>query len=553
MLCLLGSTLLSSSAFAADVPSLNLRPAMDAEDAGWEGAYAGLNYGTALGTTQWSNPTGDLLLAATPRFPASGSQVGILGGLTIGYNFRLGGPWVVGVEGDIDATSLSGAAVCGGVRGAGGVGWACTSAQATLATLDARLGYALGGLLLFTKGGLAYAHEKLSIGAFNPYGGPNPSISTAQDTVGYNAGGGVEYALGGGWSAKAEYDYYGLRKRSFAAQDAGFAATYGASARQTASVAKFGLNRHWGAGEESAGTTPGLLSYLSGEFGARVGWGGGRYRYNLYDNVVASQMNSRLTWPASGVMTETFGRVDTPLGVYLKGMIGGIALADGGTMRDEDFVPALDPYSHTVSQTRGGSDVYGAFDLGYAFSGGGWRVGPFAGYSYLEDRQNAYGCTQVASNPDMCSPPGVTPPMVAANQLTLSRVDKWNALRIGLAGDVKLGDRFKFAAEAAWLPYANVDGSLDNHWLRPDINPQADRGHGSGYQLEAVLSYLITDRVSAGVGGRYWSMSADGSTRFPWVSTDSPTKVSVDRAMAFGQVSYAFGWRPAPEPVVAKF
>jgi opacity protein-like surface antigen len=564
MLFILSTTVLTNVAHAADLPSVKgLPPASESQEASWEGLYFGLNYGSAWGTTDWSNPTGAYLLGNTPRFPASSAQGGIFGGVTLGYNHQVG-PYVLGVEGDVDITSLHGNAVCGGIFGTPedpnasvanqydpGTGWACKSSPATLATLDARAGYALGGVLLFAKGGLAYANEKLSISV--PAVGP--SVVFSQDVWGFNVGAGLEYALGGGWSAKAEYDFYGFGNRSFSAQDGLFGASYGATTNQNISVAKFGLNRHWGAGDQNFAPAAGVLSSLSGEFGARMGWGGGRYRFDLFAPGSASQMLSRLIWPASGVMTEAFGRVDAPTGIYLKGFIGGIALGDGGTMHDEDFAlkryPGSNtPYSNTVSTTKNGSDLYGAIDLGYAYRGGNWRLGPFVGYTYLQDRQNAYGCAQVAAYP-MCSLAAGASAPVAGSQIILSRFDNWNAVRLGLAGDVMLTERFKLAVDAAWLPYANVGGSVDNHWLRAGVNPLPDHGHGSGYQFEAVLSYLVTDRISVGAGARYWNISANGVSTWPTVT--EPTKVYVDRTMVFGQVSYAFGSPAAPEAVVAKF
>jgi opacity protein-like surface antigen len=546
MLFILSTTVLTNLAYAADLPSVKgLPPVLETQEPSWEGLYLGVNYGSAWGTTDWSNPTGALLLGYTPRFPASAAQSGIFGGLTLGYNHQIG-PYVLGLEGDVDITSLHGNAVCGGLFGAGegrgGTGWACKSSPATLATIDARAGYALGGVLLFAKGGLAYANEQLSIGA-DGSPGPNPWTRVSQDNWGFNVGAGVEYALGGGWSAKAEYNYYGFGNRSFSAQDGLFGASYGATANQNISVAKFGLNRHWGGGDQNFAPATGVLSYLSGEFGARVGWGGGRYRDNLYgNNGDPSQMISRLTWPASGVLAEAFGRVDTPMGFYLKGFMGGIALGDGGTMHDEDFPPGVTPYSNTVSTTKNGNDLYGAIDLGYAYRGGNWRLGPFVGYTYMQDRQNAYGCTQTATQSKICA-------TASPNQLTLSRFDNWNAVRLGLAGDVMLTDRIKLAVDAAWLPYANFGGSVDNHWLRPEVNPWPEHGHGTGYQLEAVLSYLVTDRIGLGVGARYWNLSANGAENL----FQQPIKPNIDRTMVFGQVSYAFGSPAAPEAVVAKF
>jgi hypothetical protein len=112
-----------------------------------------------------------------------------------------------------------------------------------------------------------------------------------------------------------------------------------------------------------------------------------------------------------------------------------------------------------------------------------------------------------------------------------------------------LTERFKLAVDAAWLPYANIGGNVDNHWLRPEVNPWPEHGHGSGYQLEAVLSYLVTDRIGVGVGARYWNLSANGAENLFL----APIKPNVDRTMVFGQVSYTFGSPAAPDAVVAKF
>jgi len=40
-------------------------------------------------------------------------------------------------------------------------------------------------------------------------------------------------------------------------------------------------------------------------------------------------------------------------------------------------------------------------------------------------------------------------------------------------------------------------------------------GEGIGVQLEAMLSYVVTDAFSLGIGGRYWSMwTTSGDVNF---------------------------------------
>ncbi len=102
-----------------------------------------------------------------------------------------------------------------------------------------------------------------------------------------------------------------------------------------------------------------------------------------------------------------------------------------------------------------------------------------------------------------------------------------------------LTDRLVLAVDAAYLPYVWFDG-YDNHWFRPEINPLPQIAHRKNYgvQLEAVLSYLVTDRLSIGVGGRYWFMQAQGETMFPGQDVASPEHYMTQRYGVFVQTSY---------------
>ena len=181
----------------------------------WDGFYFGLNGGVAYSFDHWTDPSGVVALPInTPRFPASGNSVGEFAGLTIGYNKQFG-PWVVGAEGDIDASGVWGHAVCGGIWGVGGLGWKCVDSDRIFGTVSARLGYATGRTLLFAKAGVAIDDYKAGMSFFNPPF-PSPTISQTETRVGAAFGVGVEYALSPNWSAKGEYDLIDYGKRSFA-------------------------------------------------------------------------------------------------------------------------------------------------------------------------------------------------------------------------------------------------------------------------------------------------------------------------------------------------
>jgi hypothetical protein len=66
-------------------------------------------------------------------------------------------------------------------------------------------------------------------------------------------------------------------------------------------------------------------------------------------------------------------------------------------------------------------------------------------------------------------------------------------------------------------------------------------GQGVGVQTQAVLSYDVTDRLSVGVGGRYWAMWSTSAQRqeIPF-APPRPNSNSVELAGVFMQTSYRF-------------
>ena len=86
-----------------------------------------------------------------------------------------------------------------------------------VATARGRVGYTMGTWLPYVTGGLAWsqAHVKLNdLGAVVP-----PKRSLAH--VGWTAGIGLEHAVSGNWTVKAEYDYIDLARRTYDLSDLG--------------------------------------------------------------------------------------------------------------------------------------------------------------------------------------------------------------------------------------------------------------------------------------------------------------------------------------------
>jgi len=188
-----------ASASAADIPRraapAPVAPAPVAALYNWTGFYAGINGGYGWGTSEFSAPF------ATGAFDTSG---GLVGG-TLGYNYQVGQA-VFGVEADIDASWIKGDATCAGLT--------CETSNSWLGTARGRLGYAAGRFMPYVTGGAAFGDIKTSIAG----------VGSARETkLGWTAGGGIEAAINGPWTAKIEYLYVDLgHGATIAGSDADF-------------------------------------------------------------------------------------------------------------------------------------------------------------------------------------------------------------------------------------------------------------------------------------------------------------------------------------------
>lgn len=208
-----------SQSHAADLPSRTTAPAPAPYFAAppvftWTGFYLGVNAGynfgkvTSLGT----------------RF---GTTDGASVGGTAGYNYQIN-QLVFGVEGDLDWV--------GARRTLNFVGPVTTKASLkSLGTLRGRVGYAADRALLYVTGGYAGGTLDTSI-VDTPAG--TASTSNAYRS-GFALGGGIEYALTNQVSAKAEYLYTGLQKKTVFTVPDTTTAGYG-----DLSI-RFGLNYHF--------------------------------------------------------------------------------------------------------------------------------------------------------------------------------------------------------------------------------------------------------------------------------------------------------------------
>ena len=168
-------------ASAADLPrgSTYRAPAYAAQY-NWTGFYLGINGGGGFGDSSWNG------------FAVSNSPTGGMIGGTAGYNWQgAGSPWVFGLEGDIDWSSVSGSHACTAAT-------MCESKNTWLGTIRGRVGYAWDRIMPYLTAG----------GAFGNIQANRTGFAGASDAnVGWTVGGGIEAAIAGNWTAKAEYLY----------------------------------------------------------------------------------------------------------------------------------------------------------------------------------------------------------------------------------------------------------------------------------------------------------------------------------------------------------
>ncbi|MBR0716064.1 outer membrane protein [Bradyrhizobium liaoningense] len=211
----------TASALAADLaPSYTKVPAM-APVYNWTGFYIGGNVGGAWGnadpaTSTVYSPIGYFAPTSVTAVNAVGAQnvnsSSVTGGFTAGYNWQVNNA-VFGLEGDINYFGFKGRAVGSAAYPFFGSSFTVGSSVSAdwLATIRGRIGFlATPHWLLYATGGAAIADVKGDFTFTDTWGDATESAAIRGTRVGWTAGVGGEYAVGNGWSLKAEYLYVDL-------------------------------------------------------------------------------------------------------------------------------------------------------------------------------------------------------------------------------------------------------------------------------------------------------------------------------------------------------
>jgi outer membrane immunogenic protein len=174
----------------------------------WTGPHLGINLGAGSGNVSGSYSGTLFSFSVTGQPVVEFGTSGILGGAQIGYDLQ-NGNWVFGIEGDIDASGISGS---GQQFSGGGTTVDASSKLNWLGTFRGRLGYAFDQWLLYATGGIAFGNNTVTVVATGTNTG---TAKDSQTHVGWTLGLGGEYRLNQQWSIGGEYRYVDLGSRTY--------------------------------------------------------------------------------------------------------------------------------------------------------------------------------------------------------------------------------------------------------------------------------------------------------------------------------------------------
>jgi outer membrane immunogenic protein len=245
-------------ALAADLPARSYTKAAVVDPGiNWSGFYAGLNagYGRGSAPTSLAHNDAEAQFIGLPGefnpLPPALRPEGFIGGGQAGYNAQFGSV-VAGLEADIDYSNLRKTDAASGVFFIGGI--LTTTIETRLdwfGTVRGRLGILpVNNVLLYATGGLAYGQVRTTTTASNilPFSCTGGTLycgsgTTAGVSVGWTAGGGVEYAFAPNWTIRGEYLYLDLGSQSVTFADrTNPGGLLTASTSFTAHIGRAGLN-----------------------------------------------------------------------------------------------------------------------------------------------------------------------------------------------------------------------------------------------------------------------------------------------------------------------
>jgi outer membrane immunogenic protein len=201
------ASLLTISAFAADLGVRSASPLPVVPPFTWTSCYAGVHAGGGWGKKELTDTVG-VFSSVTHYASASADVSGYMLGGQIGCDYQFAPTWVVGIEGAASGGNIS-KTTNFAVPSIGDTA-SFRSTTDFLASITGRLGVAWDRWMFYGKGGVALAGDRYHTDDLQGL----YFFDASENRIGWTAGGGVEWAFTPEWSVKLEYDYYGFGTRS---------------------------------------------------------------------------------------------------------------------------------------------------------------------------------------------------------------------------------------------------------------------------------------------------------------------------------------------------
>jgi len=214
----------------------------------WSGCYLGGHGGMGLANKTFTDPVQlaqDSVIGPGTTTGTTTTPVNVDGGLVggqIGCDYQFAPNWVTGVEGAASGMNLRGSTSVALPMGNPGDQATVTAQTSFIPSVTGRLGYTFYRLLLYGRGGVAWASDKYNINGMVT--GLGFGFQGLVLRTGWTAGAGAEWVFSRSWSANVEYDYYSFGTSNILMSDSinGFSGTV--NVKQNVQVVKAGLNFH---------------------------------------------------------------------------------------------------------------------------------------------------------------------------------------------------------------------------------------------------------------------------------------------------------------------
>jgi outer membrane immunogenic protein len=239
-------SLLTASAFGADLAVPPVAPV--AQPFSWTSCYGGAHVGGSVSRKDITDPVQlaqDSVLGAGTTVGITTTRLnstGFLAGAQIGCDYQFYSHLLLGVEGAVSGSTMKSSTVVGFPLGFPGDQGVVSSKTDFIPSVTARLGVAVDRVLLYGKGGVAWAGDQTNV--VGSVAGTPFSFQGLSTRTGFTAGGGVAWAFAGPWSVNVEYDYYQFGHGNVFMTDSINGFTGLLDTKQSIQVVKVGLNFH---------------------------------------------------------------------------------------------------------------------------------------------------------------------------------------------------------------------------------------------------------------------------------------------------------------------